>query len=53
MNGVAGKPVMQPVGEELKYEGEQLMYWQQMVVLIAQDMRKRFKLAVLVAVLVN
>ena len=53
MIGANGDPAMQPVVEAHKYEGGQLTRWQQMVVLIAQDMRKIFELATLDVVLVS
>ena len=52
INGVNGNPAMQLVAEAVKYGGGQLTLWQHTVALIAQDMKKRFKLAILSAALV-
>ena len=53
MTGVNGDPAIKSVVAAHKYEGGQLMRWQQMVVLIAQDMMKRLELVILVVVLVS
>ena len=52
INGAFGNPVMQLVGEAVKYAEGQLTLWQHTVALNAQDMKKRFKHAILSAALV-